>query len=94
MIAEAGLAALWLAAALALLQLALVAFGLVGRKGELLGAVRPVAVSQGLLTLLAFVMLVLLFLRSDMSVMLVVTNSHSMKPGLYKFAGTWGNHEG
>ncbi|WP_257541321.1 heme lyase CcmF/NrfE family subunit [Sphingobium sp. CFD-1] len=94
MIAEAGLAALWLAAALALLQLALVAFGLVGRKGELLGAVRPVAVSQGLLTLLAFVMLVLLFLRSDMSVMLVVTNSHSMKPWLYKFAGTWGNHEG
>jgi len=94
MIAEAGLTALWLAAALALLQLALVAFGLVGRKGELLGAVRPVAVSQGLLTLLAFVMLVLLFLRSDMSVMLVVTNSHSMKPWLYKFAGTWGNHEG
>ena len=94
MIAEAGLAALWLAAALALLQLALVAFGLVGRKGELLGAVRPVAVSQGLLTLLAFVMLVLLFLRSDMSVMLVVTNSHSMKPWFYKFAGTWGNHEG
>src|SRR5690606_24139642 len=94
MIAEAGLTALWLAAALALLQLVLVAFGLVGRKGELLGAVRPVAVSQGLLTLLAFVMLVLLFLRSDMSVMLVVTNSHSMKPWLYKFAGTWGNHEG
>jgi len=94
MIAEAGLTALWLAAALALLQLVLVAFGLVGRKGELLGAVRPVAVSQGLLTLLAFVMLVLLFLRSDMSVMLVVTNSHSMKPWFYKFAGTWGNHEG
>ncbi|OYU41905.1 MAG: heme lyase NrfEFG subunit NrfE, partial [Burkholderiales bacterium PBB4] len=35
-----------------------------------------------------------LFLRSDMSVLLVATNSHSEKPWLYKFAGTWGNHEG
>ncbi len=45
MIAEAGLAALWLAAALSLLQL-------------------------------------------------VAANSHSMKPWVYRFAGTWGNHEG
>src|SRR3546814_11085241 len=29
-----------------------------------------------------------------MSVLLVAANSHSMKPWLYKFAGTWGNHEG
>ena len=94
MIAEAGLAALWLAAALALLQLALVAFGLAGGKAELLGAVRPVAVAQGSLTAIAFALLIALFLRSDMSVLLVVTNSHSMKPWLYKFAGTWGNHEG
>jgi cytochrome c-type biogenesis protein CcmF len=27
-------------------------------------------------------------------VALVAKNSHSMKPWLYKFAGTWGNHEG
>ena len=94
MIAEAGLAALWLAAALALLQLALVSFGLAGSKAELLGAVRPVAVAQGSLTAIAFALLITLFLRSDMSVLLVVTNSHSMKPWLYKFAGTWGNHEG
>lgn len=94
MIAEAGLAALWLAASLALLQLALAWLGLAGGKPELLGAVRPVAVAQGLLTAVAFVLLILLFLRSDMSVLLVATNSHSMKPWLYKFAGTWGNHEG
>lgn len=94
MIAEAGLAALWLAAALALLQLALVTAGLAGKKAELLGAVRPVAVAQGMFTALAFVLLITLFLRSDMSVLLVATNSHSMKPWLYKFAGTWGNHEG
>jgi cytochrome c-type biogenesis protein CcmF len=29
-----------------------------------------------------------------MSVLLVADNSHSQKPWLYKFAGTWGNHEG
>ncbi|ANI76579.1 MULTISPECIES: heme lyase CcmF/NrfE family subunit [Sphingobium] len=94
MIAEAGLAALWLAAALALLQLMLSGLGLAGDKPELLGAVRPIAVAQGLLTAIAFVSLITLFMRSDMSVLLVATNSHSMKPWLYKFAGTWGNHEG
>ncbi|PHQ63470.1 MAG: heme lyase NrfEFG subunit NrfE [Sphingobium sp.] len=94
MIAEAGLAALWLAAALALLQLVLAFAGLKGGKPELLGAVRPAAVAQGALTAVAFALLITLFLRSDMSVLLVATNSHSMKPWLYKFAGTWGNHEG
>ncbi|QGP78495.1 heme lyase CcmF/NrfE family subunit [Sphingobium sp. CAP-1] len=94
MIAETGLAALWLAAALALLQLLLTFVGLRGGKPELLAAVRPAAVAQGVLTATAFALLVALFLRSDMSVLLVATNSHSMKPWLYKFAGTWGNHEG
>ncbi|BBC99787.1 MULTISPECIES: heme lyase CcmF/NrfE family subunit [Sphingobium] len=94
MIAEIGLAALWFAAALALLQLVLAFAGLKGGKPELLGAVRPAAVTQGILTAIAFAALITLFMRSDMSVLLVATNSHSMKPWLYKFAGTWGNHEG
>jgi len=92
-IAEAGLAALWLAAALAALQLAL-AFGLGGEHGRQLRTVRAIALAQGLLTLLAFGALILLFLRSDMSVLLVAENSHSQKPWIYKFAGAWGNHEG
>ena len=94
MIAEAGLAALWLAAALAALQLLLAWSGVASAREDLLTSVRPVAVAQGLLTLIAFVLLIWLFLRSDMSVYLVAANSHSMKPWLYKFAGTWGNHEG
>ena len=94
MIAEAGLAALWFAAALALLQLFLAFAGLKGDKPDLVAAVRPAAVAQGVLTAIAFALLVTLFLRSDMSVLLVATNSHSAKPWLYKFAGTWGNHEG
>ena len=93
MIAEAGLAALWLAAALAALQLAL-ACGLGGEQGRRVDTIRAVAVAQGLLTVAAFAALVMIFLRSDMSVLLVAENSHSQKPWMYKFAGAWGNHEG
>jgi cytochrome c-type biogenesis protein CcmF len=92
-IAEAGLAALWLATALAALQLAL-ACGLGGEQGRAVGTVRAVALGQGLLALFAFWALIAVFLNSDMSVLLVAENSHSQKPWLYKFAGAWGNHEG
>ncbi|WP_106639388.1 heme lyase CcmF/NrfE family subunit [Allosphingosinicella vermicomposti] len=92
MIAEAGLAALWIAAALSLLQLSFAATSL---RGAPLGdAVRPVAVAQGIAAALSFGCLTLLFLQTDLSVLLVAQNSHSAKPWLYKFAGTWGNHEG
>jgi cytochrome c-type biogenesis protein CcmF len=107
MIAEAGLAALWFAAALAALQLVLAAVG-VRRTlapasasaadseltGQILSAVRPVAVVQGLLAALSLLLLITVFVRSDMSVLLVAENSHSDKPLLYKIAGAWGNHEG
>ena len=93
MIAEAGLAALGLAAALAALQLAL-ACGLGGEQGRRIATIRAVALAQGFLTAAAFAALVMLFLRSDMSVLLVAENSHSQKPWIYKFAGAWGNHEG
>ena len=93
MIAEAGLAALWLAAGLAALQFVLMILAL--RSGaEVRGAMRSIAVVQGALTLIAFAMLLLVFARSDMSVALVFENSNSAKPFIYKLAGTWGNHEG
>ena len=94
MIAELGLAALWMAAGLALLQLVLAALGLGRGRADLLSGVRPAAVAQGLLGALSFGALIALFLRSDMSVLLIAMNSHSAKPWLYKFAGAWGNHEG
>ena len=93
MIAEAGLAALWLAATLSALQLALAA-GLGGDQGRDIRTVRAVALAQGLLALFALSALIVVFLDSDMSVVLVAENSHSQKPWLYKFAGSWGNHEG
>ncbi|BCA61886.1 cytochrome C biogenesis protein CcmF [Sphingomonas sp. HMP9] len=94
MIAEAGLAALWFAGALAALQLVMAAIGIARGRDDVAAAVRPVAIVQGLLALLAMALLIELFLDSDMSVKLVVENSHSAKPWLYKFAGAWGNHEG
>ncbi|KQN28234.1 cytochrome C biogenesis protein CcmF [Sphingomonas sp. Leaf34] len=94
MIAEAGLAALWFAGALAALQLVMATIGIARGRDDVAAAVRPVAIVQGLLALLAMALLIALFLDSDMSVRLVVENSHSAKPWLYKFAGAWGNHEG
>jgi cytochrome c-type biogenesis protein CcmF len=92
MIAEAGLAALWLAAALALLQVFL-AFGPEPLRSS--GSpVRTIAIVEGALTVFAFAMLLLVFERTDLSVLLVAENSHSAKPWLYKVAGAWGNHEG
>ncbi|WP_336976818.1 heme lyase CcmF/NrfE family subunit [Altererythrobacter fulvus] len=94
MIAEFGLAALWLAAALAALQL--VAGALVLRRDEpaLSALVRPAAVVQGVLAALSFGALILLFVETDLSVRLVAENSHTAKPMIFKIAGAWGNHEG
>ena len=94
MIAEFGLAALWLAAALAALQLIAGALALTSRGNALGDVVRPVAVVQGLLCAISFIALVVLFCQTDLSVKLVAMNSHSAKPFIYKLAGTWGNHEG
>jgi cytochrome c-type biogenesis protein CcmE len=93
-IAEVGLAALWLAAALSVLQLCVGAIALRPGGEALMASVRPIAIAQALLVALSFLALIQLFLRTDLSVQLVAANSHSAKPWLYKFAGTWGNHEG
>ena len=93
MIAEAGLAALWLAAGLAALQLVLM-IGTLRGATDAGRAMRSIALVQGALTLVAFAMLLLVFATTDLSVALVYENSHSAKPFLYKVAGAWGNHEG
>ena len=93
MIAEAGLASLWLAAGLAAFQFLLMILALRSAL-DVTRPMRAVAVVQGGLTLIAFAMLLLVFARSDLSVKLVFENSHSAKPFIYKVAGAWGNHEG
>ena len=78
MIAELGLAALWLAAALALLQL-LLALGIAKEPGA--KTARPLAMAQGALTLVSFAALIAVFLRTDLSVALVAANSQPRSPG-------------
>ncbi len=96
MIAELGLAALWLAAALAALQLVAGALSVRegGSAGVLADLARPAAILQGVLAGFAFVTLLWLFAVTDLSVKLVASNSHSMKPIIFKLSGAWGNHEG
>jgi cytochrome c-type biogenesis protein CcmF len=94
-IAEFGLAVLWLAAGLAAIQ-AVMGWLVLARpdRADLALGMRPLAVTQAGLVAAAFTALITAFMISDMSVKLVAMNSHSAKPWLYKFAGTWGNHEG
>jgi cytochrome c-type biogenesis protein CcmF len=93
MIAEAGLAALWLAAGLAALQFVLVIMALRSHI-DAARTMRSIAAVQGVLTLISFGALLIVFARTDLSVALVFENSHSAKPFIYKVAGAWGNHEG
>jgi len=93
MIAEAGLAALWLAAGLAALQFVLMIMALRSHI-DAARTMRSIAAVQGVLTLISFGALLIVFARTDLSVALVFENSHSAKPFIYKVAGAWGNHEG
>ena len=94
MIAETGLAALWIAAAFALLQ-TLMGFGALAEGGgALVRSVRPVAVVQALMTATAFAALLLVFWHTDLSVKLVAEDSATTLPTIYRIAGAWGNHEG
>ena len=58
MIAELGLAALWMAAALAALQLVAGCLALTPKGGLFMGLVRPVAIAQGVLVAGAFAALI------------------------------------
>ena len=93
MIAEFGHFAMVLALAVALIQ----AVGpLVGMYvNPALGRLAvPAARAQFVLLTLSFGALVYAFAVSDFSLALVVANSHSAKPLLFKITGAWGNHEG
>src|ERR1700712_2379133 len=94
MIAETGMIALLIAAALALLQ-AFLGFSALRPGGEaLLRAIRPVAIVQAVTTVTAFAMLLLVFSQTDLSVKLVAEDSATTLPLLYRITGAWGNHEG
>jgi cytochrome c-type biogenesis protein CcmF len=95
MIAELGLAALWLAAGLCVLQLFAGVLGArAGDDGVVSALTRPAAIVQGLVLLVSFACLLRVFAVTDLSVALVAANSHADKPFIYRISGAWGNHEG
>ena len=94
MIVEAGHYSLVLALILATVQSLLPALGAYRKDATLMLIGSPVSIAQFGFVLLAFIALILAYLGSDFSVLNVWQNSHSAKPLIYKFSGTWGNHEG
>ncbi len=91
---ETGHFALVLAFALALVQFVLPLVGSRTGDARLMATAGPVAVTGFAMTAIAFAALTASYVLSDFSVLNVFENSHSQKPLLYKFTGTWGNHEG
>jgi len=94
MIPEIGQLALALALCLALCQSV---FGLAGAaRGNVawMNAVRPAAQGQFVFTAIAFACLIHSFVTNDFSVLNVSTNSNSSLPWFYRFAASWGSHEG
>ena len=94
MIVELGHFALVLALCVALVQTIVPMVGAARRWQAWMAVGDAAATAQVLLIAFAFAALTHAFVTSDFSVRLVVMNSHTAKPMLYKVAGVWGNHEG
>ena len=94
MITELGHFALILAFLVACVQAVVPMVGAQKRWPGWMAVAEPAATAQFLLVLLSFAALTHAFVTSDFSLRLVVMNSHSAKPMLYKISGVWGNHEG
>ncbi|MCB1411412.1 MAG: heme lyase NrfEFG subunit NrfE, partial [Rhodobacteraceae bacterium] len=94
MIVELGHFALILAFGLSILQTVVPLYGAHRGWADWMAAANPMAGLQFVLIALSFGALTYAFVTSDFSVLLVVNNSHSLKPLLYKISGVWGNHEG
>ena len=94
MIVEIGHFALILAFAVALMQSVVPLVGAQKGWADWMAAARPMASVQFVLIAISFAALTWAFVTSDFSVQLVVQNSHTDKPWIYKITGVWGNHEG
>ena len=94
MIPEIGHYALWLALAVAAVQMVMPLIGAARNDAALMEAGRSAALAQFGFIALAFACLTQSYIASDFSVRTVAENSNSAMPLLYKFTATWGNHEG
>jgi cytochrome c-type biogenesis protein CcmF len=94
MIPEIGQLALILALLMSLVQATLPLVGAARGDRVWMGLARPAAQGQFLFVALAFGCLAWSFVNNDFSVLNVATNSNSQLPLEYRFAATWGSHEG
>ncbi|MGH8772280.1 MAG: cytochrome c biogenesis protein CcsA, partial [Burkholderiales bacterium] len=94
MIPELGQFALILALALAIGQCVLGLFGAQRNNLAWMAVSRSAAHGQFVFVAFAFACLAWSFLSNDFSVMNVAANSNSQLPAHYRFAATWGSHEG
>jgi cytochrome c-type biogenesis protein CcmF len=94
MIPELGQIALVLALCLGLVQSILPIAGAATGNSTWMSVARPAAQGQFVFVALAFGCLAYTFVTNDFSVLNVATNSNSHLPLQYRFAATWGSHEG
>ncbi len=94
MLIELGHFALVLAFAVGLVQAIVPLVGAQRGWPGWMAVAEPAATAQVLLVAFSFAVLIWAFVTSDFSLRLVVANSHTTKPLLYKITGVWGNHEG
>src|SRR6266481_3771597 len=94
MIPELGQFALIIALCIAFVQGVLPIVG--AARGEVvwMNVARPAAQGQFVFVAIAFGCLAYSFVTNDFSVLNVVNNSNSSLPWYYRFAATWGSHEG
>jgi len=94
MTAEIGQFSLILALVIAILQGTLPLIGAARQNVPMMKFGESASFAQFLTVSLAFVALTVAYVESDFSILNVASNSHSLKPMLYKISGVWGNHEG
>ena len=94
MIPELGQFSLILSLLLALVLGTLPIIGAARRVPAWMALARPVARGQFVFVAAAWLCLAYSFVTSDFSVQNVATNSNSQLPVYYRFAATWGSHEG
>ena len=94
MIPEIGHFLLWLALGVSLVLGILPMAGAARRNTEWMLLARPAAYTLFVLIGLAFLCLMVSFVRHDFSVMNVASNSNSALPLPYRIAASWGSHEG
>ena len=94
MIPELGQFALIIALCIALVQGVLPIVGAARRNVAWMNVARPAAQGQFVFVAIAFCCLAYSFVADDFSVLNVVNNSNSSLPWFFRFAATWGSHEG